>query len=119
MIPVTILFPLLSMLSSEKAAVLGAFTVLCSFQNIGMNFTFASGNVLVNQAALRPDLKDQVGAINGAGHMLSSAVRAVGPALAGSMWSFVAATSFPGVHFLPFLLCTVLAIAELKLYTLA
>lgn len=117
MIPVVLVMPSLSFVASTPAAAMGLMALLTAIQNVAVNFTFASGNVLVNEAALRPELKTQVGSINGAGHMFSSAVRAIGPATAGSLWSMITAADIQWGVFVPFLICLVLAVANIKLYS--
>lgn len=118
MILVTAAYPWLSLIAGNKALCIVTFCTLYSMQSLAVNFTFASGNVMVNEAGLRPHLKDQIGSINGAGHMIASSVRAVGPAVAGVLWSLVTASHLkPGV-FVPFLLCTVCAFLEIKFYQL-
>lgn len=118
MVLVTAGYPCLSFVAHNKATSLLGFSALYSLQSLAINFTFASGNVMVNEAGLKPQLKDQIGSINGAGHMISSSVRAIGPAFAGALWSIVTASHVPLGSFIPFLLCTLCALAEIKLYEL-
>lgn len=116
MLPVTTVYPSLSFIAEHTHGAMVVMAALGAMQNVAINFTFASGNVLVNEAASRPELKSQIGSINGAGHMLSSAVRAIGPAIAGSLWSMITATDVSGGVFIPFSICFALAIASIKLY---
>lgn len=118
MILVTAAYPWLSLIAGNKALCIVTFCTLYSMQSLAVNFTFASGNVMVNEAGLRPHLKDQIGSINGAGHMIASSVRAVGPAFAGVLWSLVTASHLKLGVFVPFLLCTVCAFLEIKFYQL-
>jgi hypothetical protein len=71
---------------------------------------------MVNEAGLRPHMKDQIGSINGAGHMISSSVRAIGPAFAGALWSVVTSSHLRLGMFIPFLFCSLGALLEIKLY---
>ncbi len=56
--------------------------------------------VLVNKAAPA----GQLGAVNGAGQMLASAVRGAGPALCGVLWAASLGMRVPWHQFLPFAL---------------
>jgi hypothetical protein len=116
MLGVTLAYPCLSFVAQSAVASVTLFCFFYSVQSVAINFTFASGNVLVNEAALRPHIKDQVGAVNGAGHMIASAVRAIGPAFAGILWSLVTGAQIPLGYFIPFLICTLVTAAEIRLY---
>ena len=116
MLPVTVLYPFVSFMAAQEHVAMILMAMLGSIQNIAVNFTFASGNVLVNEAASKPELKAQIGSVNGAGHMLASAVRGIGPAVAGSLWSIITATDMAGGVFVPFAICFALAIATMQLY---
>ena len=59
-----------------------AFILANSGWQICVNFTFASGNVMVNETAMTAELKEQVGTINGASATLAATFRCIGPALA-------------------------------------
>jgi hypothetical protein len=54
--------------------------------------------VLVNKSAPA----GQLGAVNGAGQMLASAVRGAAPALCGLIWAASLGLRMPGHQFLPF-----------------
>lgn len=54
--------------------------------------------VLVNKAAPA----GQLGAVNGAGQMLASAVRGAAPAICGVIWAASLGLRMPGHQFLPF-----------------
>jgi hypothetical protein len=54
--------------------------------------------VLVNKSAPA----GQLGAVNGAGQMLASAVRGAAPALCGVIWAASLGLRLPGHQFLPF-----------------
>jgi hypothetical protein len=104
MLPVALTLPLLSLFgqgSAHHAVMIAAFVVVYSVYNISVNFTFASGNVMVNEQAMAPELREHVGAINGAGATLAAGVRAAGPALGGWVWSLVAASGLRGALFIP------------------
>eukprot|EP00892_Ulva_mutabilis_P010644 jgi/Ulvmu1/7952/UM004_0185.1 len=117
MIPVTLAYPLISFVAPRAHVAMVLMASFGAVHNVAVNFTFASGNVLVNEAASKPELKAQIGSVNGAGHMLSSAVRAVGPALAGTLWSIITATDITGGVFVPFAICFALILANIKLYS--
>ena len=118
MVLVTAGYPFISLFASNKVASLLAFCSLYSLQSLATNFCFASGNVMVNEAGMKPHVKDQIGSINGAGHMISSSVRAIGPAFAGILWSLVTASHLSTGISIPFLLCTVCALLEIRFYHL-
>lgn len=118
MVFVTAGYPCTSFVADNKVASLFVFCALYSLQSLAVNFCFASGNVMVNEAGLKPHVKDQIGSINGAGHMIASSVRAIGPAFAGVLWSLVTASRLAVGIFIPFLLCTVCALLEIKVYDL-
>lgn len=100
MLPVALLMPALSLFPpSHAAAMICAFAALYSAYNVGVNFTFASSNVLVNETAMTPELKDQVGSINGAGATLAAATRSFGPAVTGWLWSRATSSGLPGAQF--------------------
>lgn len=116
MLPVTVAYPLVSFTAAHEHVAMILMAALGSIQNIAVNFTFASGNVLVNEAASKPELRAQIGSVNGAGHMLASAVRAIGPAVAGSLWSLITATDMTGGVFIPFAICFAVTVANIQLY---
>lgn len=116
MIFVTAGYPCISFLAGNKFASILAFCTLYSLQSLSVNFTFASGNVMVNEAGCKPHLGEQIGSINGAGHMIASSVRSIGPAFAGALWSIVTASHLCYGQFIPYLLCTVCALLEIKFY---
>ena len=75
--------------------------------------------ILVN--AVSP--KESLGAVNGVGQTLASAVRALGPALGGLFWAwsltlfkFLGLESSWGHQFLPFLFAAMVALATLAVY---
>ena len=100
MVPVALLMSTLSLFVPQHTVwMLCAFVALYSVYNIGVNFTFSSSNVLVNETAMTAALKEQVGSVNGAGATLAAATRSFGPALAGWLWSQVTRSGVPGMQF--------------------
>lgn len=64
---------------------------------------FLSAVVLVNKSAPA----GQLGAVNGAGQMLASAVRGAAPAMCGMLWAASLGLRLPGHQFLPFAVVSV------------
>jgi hypothetical protein len=77
------------------------------------------GNAMVNEVAMEPDLKDQLGSINGAGQTMSSLMRAIGPSVAGLAWSLVTAADMDYGPFLPFWALAVMTAMIVQLYYVA
>ena len=92
------------------------FATAYSVFTIAANFVFASSNVMVNETAMTPELREHVGAINGAGATVAAAVRAVGPALGGVIWSLVASSSVSGAQFVPWLVFVLLMAGSAAVY---
>jgi hypothetical protein len=74
---------------------------------------------MVNEVALSSELKDQLGAINGAGQTMTSVMRALGPSIAGGVWSMVTAADTSFGQFMPFWLLVLLCAAVMRLYYVA
>lgn len=68
--------------------------------------------VIVNLVAPR----EAMGSVNGVGQTSAAAVRALGPALAGILWSTSLGLTTPGHQFLPFTVAAVAAVVTQVLY---
>ena len=82
-------------------SVLASQLTLCAilgFKSMGATNAFSGSMILVNNAAPRHAL----GKVNGAGQMVASFVRAIGPAMAGVVWGFTTQLNLPQKQFLPF-----------------
>jgi hypothetical protein len=64
----------------------------------------------------RQSAHGQVGRVNGVGQALASLVRALGPAMGGSLWSLSVATAVPGSPFIVFGVVSVSSIAGYCMY---
>lgn len=74
--------------------------------------SFTGALIMVN-AAPRPD---QLGSINGIGQTVASAVRGIGPAVGGLLFSMALGLHKPGQQFLPWAIVTSAALAAWALY---
>lgn len=120
MVPVALLVPTLSLFSAARTALMiCAFAALYSGYNVGVNFTFASSNVLVNETAMTPALQEQVGSINGAGATLAAATRSFGPALTGWLWSQAARSGMLGMQFALWWAFTLLLVGNMAMFVRA
>ena len=73
------------------------------FQDMCGVCVFTSSMVMVNSAAPR----SKIGEVNGAGQTCASLVRAVGPALGGTLWGAATSLGVNGQQSIPFLLISV------------
>jgi hypothetical protein len=94
--------------------VCGVLATLLTWPRVG-----TAGTAMVNEVALSSELKDQLGAINGAGQTMSALMRAVGPSIAGGAWSIVAAADTSFGQFVPFWLLALLCATVMRLYHVA
>lgn len=121
MLAALLTLPTLSLLpASRPGLTLAALAALQAMSQLAVNFAFSTGNAMVNEVAMGPDLRDQLGAINGAGQTLSALARGAGPCLAGAAWSLIAAAGAPPWGpFVPFWLLAGLAGVVLRMYAVA
>lgn len=90
-------------------SVISAQLTLCAilaFKSMGASNSFSGSMIMVNNAAPRHAL----GKVNGAGQMVASFVRAIGPAMAGVIWGSTTQLDLPGKQFLPFAFVSVISI---------
>jgi hypothetical protein len=105
MLPVALALPLLSLSgagAAQRAAMLAACVAVYAAYT-ALRFTFSSCSVLMNETAMSPELREHVGAVNGAGATFAGVMWFAEPALAGWAWSLVAALSTSGAQFAPWL----------------
>ena len=96
-------------------SVISAQLTLCAilaFKSMGASNSFSGSMILVNNAAPRHSL----GKVNGAGQMVASFVRAIGPAMAGVIWGSTTQLELPGKQFLPFAFVSVISFLTQFLY---
>jgi hypothetical protein len=116
-IPTAMLIASLSLFSASNQLLrTTVFVFVYGAYNVSINLTFSSGNAMVNETAMRTELKNQVGSINGAGSTLAAIVRAIGPFLGGSCWSLVTWSGVSGAQFAPRAVFALMAVAEIWYY---
>ena len=116
MVVVTGGYPCISLIARHHIASLIACSALIAAQSCALNLTVSSGLVMINQASTQPHVKEQVGSINGASHMVVAATRVIGPSAAGALWSVVTGSHIPGGAFVPFFLCMLCTFGVMKTY---
>jgi hypothetical protein len=116
MVGIALLYPCCALIAQQSStATFVTFTVVTCVRNASGNFAFAGSMVMLNVVA-RQSAHGQVGRVNGIGQALASLVRAIGPAMGGSLWSLSVATAVPGSPFIVFGFVSVSAIAGYCLY---
>jgi hypothetical protein len=115
-VPLALMIPLATLSFVNPTLI---FYLAMAAKAIAGTNAFTGSIILVN--AVSP--KESLGAINGVGQTLASAVRAAGPALGGLFWAwsltFFKSLGFEstwGHQFLPFLFAAVVAVATLAVY---
>ncbi|KZT07680.1 MFS general substrate transporter [Laetiporus sulphureus 93-53] len=85
-LPVFALFPVINLLAREEGYSMGVWTLLAiqTFISIALNFCY--GSVFIFITASSPN-KASLGSVNGLAQMSVSIMRAIGPAVANSMFS--------------------------------
>ena len=111
--PLIMSIPVATLVGANKLAAQLYLCLSLSLKNVAATHAFTSSMILVNHAG-----RHALGPVNGAGQMLASFVRAIGPALAGVIWGFSLHMSLPGSQFLPFATAAIVALLNQFIYLL-
>jgi hypothetical protein len=116
MVGIALLYPCCALIAPRSStATFVVFTFVTCVRNASYSFAFAGSMVMLNVVA-RQSAYGQVGRVNGVGQALASLVRALGPAMGGSLWSLSVATAVPGSPFIVFGVVSVSSIAGYCMY---
>ena len=110
--PFVLLIPIAHYFSWSVMAAQLTLCAILGFKSMGASNSFSGSMILVNNAAPRHAL----GKVNGAGQMVASFVRAIGPAMAGIIWGSTTQLQLPGKQFLPFAFVSVVALLTQLVY---
>ena len=111
--PLIMSIPVATLVGGNKLAAQLYLCLSLSLKNVAATHAFTSSMILVNHAG-----RHALGPVNGAGQMLASFVRAIGPALAGVIWGFSLHLSLPGSQFVPFATAAIVALLNQFIYLL-
>lgn len=103
--PVVLLIPIAHYFSWSVVSAQLTLCAVLALKSSAASNSFSGSMILVNNAAPRHAL----GKVNGAGQMVASFVRAIGPAMAGVIWGSTTQMHLPGKQFLPFAFMTVVS----------
>lgn len=110
--PFVLLIPIAHYFSWSVAAAQLMLCVILGFKSMGASNAFSGSMILVNNASPRHAL----GKVNGAGQMVASFVRAIGPAMAGIVWGSTTQLHTPGKQFFPFAFVSVVSLLTQLVY---
>ncbi len=110
--PTVLLIPVAHYASRSVLAAQVTLCLILGFKSMGAANAFSGSMILVNNASP----KHAFGKVNGAGQMLASFVRAIGPAGAGLVWGSTTQLHLAGKQFMPFAFVTVVALLTQLLY---